>query len=116
MKTFRFRTKGLWLAGTRAEVQDVKKAHRKPCYVCDKLPKVRRLMLRTGSGRSAVTQVLCAGCGVLWVEMTLREGRRAIRCLEGSLGDEPIRLGGSEKHTKSIWLKRKLAPKPKPKT
>jgi hypothetical protein len=109
-----FRNAGLWLPGVRAEVEDVRPAHKKPCQICAKLPKVRRLHLQTGAGRSASTAVLCATCAVMWIEMTLREGKRAIGVLDGSITDgRPVRLGWSAKHQRSIYLKLKLRPKKK---
>lgn len=112
-KLHRFNSKGLWLAGVRAEVQPVKPAHRKECYVCAKHPKHRRLALQHGAGRSATTQILCMVCGALWIEMIVREGKRALSALAGTLGGDPIRLGWHHSHTRSIWLRHKLRPKPK---
>lgn len=114
LKPLRFNSPGLWLPPTRAEVQDVKKAHRKPCYICEALPKTRRLHVQFGSGRSAQSVVLCHFCGCEWIKMILREGRRAVGVLRGSIQDgKPIRLGWSPSHSRSIWVRTKLRPKPK---
>lgn len=110
----KFRSRGLWLAGVRAEVQDVRKAHRKECHLCAKMPVRVRMHIQTGAGRSASTTVMCATCGVLWAEMIVREGKRAIGVLDGSITDgRPVRLGWSDKHQRSIWLKTKMRPKKK---
>lgn len=114
LKPIAFRSAGLWLSGVRAEVQEVRKAHRKPCHICDKLPAGLRLHIQTGSGRSASTAVLCSSCGVMWVEMVLREGKRVVGVLNGTITDgRPVRLGWDVKHQRSIWLKTKMRPKPK---
>ena len=114
MKPIAFRSIGLWLPGVRAEVQDVKKSHRKECHICARLPKVRRLHIRQGSGRSAATQILCAGCGVQWTKMILREGARVVGVLDGTITDgRPVRLGWSVAHRASIRIKLLMRPKPK---
>jgi hypothetical protein len=114
LKPIAFRSIGLWLPGVRVEVEDVREAHRKTCHICAKTPEVRRLHVQTGSGRSASTAVLCASCGVMWVEMVLREGKRVVGVLNGTITDgRPVRLGWDVKHQRSIWLKTKMRPKPK---
>lgn len=114
LKPIAYRSLGLWLAGVRAEVQEVKKAHRKECHVCAKMPKDRRLHVQTGAGRSASIAVLCASCGEMWIDMVVREGRRAAGVLNGTIADgRPVRLGWDVKHQRSIWLKARMRPKKK---
>lgn len=112
--TIAFRSRGLWLPGVRVEIQDVKKAHRKECYICARVPKVRRLSIRQGSGRSALSQILCASCGVHWTKMILREGARVVGVLDGTITDgRPVRLGWSVAHRASIRIKHAMRPKTK---
>lgn len=117
LKPIRFLSFGLWLPSVRAEVQEVRKAHRKECYICAKLPRGLRLHLQSGSGRGALMQILCRRCGARWVQMILREGARALGVLRGTITDgKPIRLGWSPKHRRSIKLRTALRPKKKVKS
>lgn len=82
---------GLWFAPTRVEVEEVKKAHRKECLVCESPPLVRRLKVVHGAGRHATTAVYCIVCGVEWLTEFLSQGQRTIRRLKQ--GDGDIRNG-----------------------
>ena len=114
LKPISFRSRGLWLSGVRAEVQEVKKAHRKACHICDKMPSGLRLHVQTGAGRSASTAILCRVCGEMWTSMIVREGLRVVGILTGTIADgRPVRLGWDAKHQRSIWIKTKMRPKKK---
>jgi len=71
------RKPGLWFGPRRIEVEDVKKAHKKKCSKCDSLPEDRRLKITDGSGRHAVTSILCIGCGERYLRQMEEESRRA---------------------------------------
>lgn len=79
-----FTNRGLWLPGSRIEVQPVKKSHRLPCLYCEEVPEGRRLQVREGSGRGASGYVLCSSCGAEWIDHLCNEGRRAIALLGGA--------------------------------
>lgn len=95
IKPIRMRSKWLWLAGVRAEVELVRPAHRSPCASCGAKPEGRRLHLTIGSGRSGHSHVLCSTCATVWVSLVTAEGSRAVRVLHGH--DGPIRYGSGLK-------------------
>lgn len=103
-----FREKGLWLPGMRIEIQEVKKAHRKPCTMCGDVPQERRLLMKVGATRAAV-DVLCEVCGVDWIRQLRKEGTRAMKYL--ALGDTPD--GGAVRVEST--LRQALKPKAKEK-
>lgn len=80
---------GLVHSQRRVEVEDVRKAHHSACVVCGAAPAGRRLRVVDGSGRSQQPHVLCARCGILWLDARREEYRRAIDRLAG--GNEPCR-------------------------
>lgn len=83
-----FQNRGLLLPGTRVEVQLVKPAHRKLCDLCKKIPAIRRLQVREGSARSAVTWTFCVSCGSDWLGSHRQEVDRATELLMfGSLDE-----------------------------
>ena len=85
---------GLFHASTRIEVETVKKAHRKVCAACGVVPEGQRLKLGYGSGRSAMSEVYCDGCGSGWLEDHSVELARAQRRLLGE--DICVRLRESD--------------------
>jgi len=77
------RKPGLWLPGLRVEAQVVGRAHKKPCEACNHRPVGKRLLTRTGSGKSQKSAVFCVSCGIAFVHRRLEEGIRLIQYLEG---------------------------------
>lgn len=75
----------LVFASTRVEIQEVKKAHKRRCVTCGKVPTVLRLQVQKGSGRSAQTYIYCRVHGCAFLESMLVEVGRANDVLEGRL-------------------------------
>lgn len=81
MKT---RKPGLWLPTVKVEVQTVTARHRKPCTVCGSPITGRRLMVRSGSGRSQTTALVCRACCPAWVDRREEELKRLLKCMAGA--------------------------------
>ena len=112
LKPFRFRSPGIWLPGTRVEVQSVTQRHAKACALCAELPVGLRVAVTQGSGRGATGFILCRSCAPDWIELLLAEGQRVLAQLRGSIPeDEPIRLGWHDSHADAIRLRRALLPR-----
>lgn len=95
----RFREKGLWLSATTVKVEDVRKAHRTPCIDCERSPKKRRLLVRKGPGRGAVSEVYCIDCGSRFLRRMVLEGDRAMKMLTTGQADSDnnaIRLASAQ--------------------
>ena len=83
----RQRKPGLWFSAMKVEVEDVTKAHKKPCNSCGVLPGIRRLKIVRGSGRHQVMEVRCMGCGVKWLRDMREAAKRASRYLLTGKGE-----------------------------
>ena len=81
-----YRKPGLWFSAQKVEVEDVARAHRKPCLGCGKLPAGRRLKIVRGTGRHQQTDIYCAGCGEQWLNRMEVEASRARRYLRQDIG------------------------------
>jgi hypothetical protein len=79
-----YRKPGLWISALSIEVEDVVKAHKKPCYNCGRVPVGRRLSLSQGSGRSTISAVLCVECGSCVLKLLKDEALRAVEFLDSS--------------------------------
>lgn len=80
------RKPGLWHGPRRVQVVDVTARHSKPCDECAELPEERRLIVISGTARSAKTSVLCIECGLLWILQVKAEATRAMRFLRTGKG------------------------------
>lgn len=72
-KRSRPRLHGLLHGPRRVQVEDVKKAHKKPCCICDQVPTTRRLFVVDGSGRNATSRVYCMDHGVEYLKALKQE-------------------------------------------
>lgn len=81
------RKPGLWHSARKVEIETVKKAHRKACHECGKLPSVRRLVITLGSGRHQTKEIYCIHCGFLWLQACRLELVRALKYLETGEGE-----------------------------
>ena len=87
------RKPGLWLPPTRVEVEAVTARHKKPCSECKCEVEERRLKIVRGTGRHAVTLILCMGCGIDHLRKMGEESRRAIEYLAcGDVGPQTDKL------------------------
>jgi DNA-directed RNA polymerase subunit M/transcription elongation factor TFIIS len=66
-KKRRIQNKGLWFGTMRADIQDVRSAHKKLCEMCGERPTGKRLRVTKGAGRHATTSVFCQQCGNDWI-------------------------------------------------
>ncbi len=76
----------LWHGRRRVEIQAVRSAHRVLCSGCENVPKVRRLVITEGGGRSSTVLVYCMACGVSWINERRVEAERAITLLQTGQG------------------------------
>lgn len=106
----------LVFASMRAEIQEVKKAHKKVCVTCGKVPTVLRLLIQKGAGRSAKTYVYCRKHGYSYLESLLVEVNRAGDVLAGRLPEtECVRIHPDNYPAiKFLPVKKKKALKSKP--
>ena len=81
------RKPGLWFSTLSVEVQVATPRMRKVCCDCDKVPQIRRLVVKRGAGRHATTDVYCITCGGAFLEHMSKECARASTYLhEGQVG------------------------------
>ena len=73
----RLRLPGLLHGPRRVQVEDVKKAHKRPCCVCDQVPTTRRLFVVDGSGRNATSRAYCMDCGIDYLKALEQETANA---------------------------------------
>jgi len=89
------RQAGLWFSSLSVRVEPVKKAHKRPCATCGNQPADvgdRRLLVKRGAGRRAVSAVYCAPCGVDVARRFREEADRVISHIND--GFTMIRLPG----------------------
>lgn len=88
------RDEGLVHSMRYVSVEDVSKAMKKVCDVCGEVPVEKRLLVKSGSGRSQKAVVLCVEHGGLFLDQMSREAWRAYCRLHGD--GTPVRFVGGE--------------------
>ena len=78
---------GIWLPLLRAEIETIKIAHKRPCCICGKIPKERRLRVCLGTGRSGGTRIFCKSHGHEFITRRMAECARAVRYLATGEGN-----------------------------
>jgi uncharacterized Zn finger protein len=83
------REPGLWFSSLSIRIEEVRRAHKRQCASCPRVPEPgeRRLVVKKGAGRAAEIFVYCESCGRVELHRMEQEAGNAKRYLATGEGE-----------------------------